>query len=279
MGLKNEQDNVECQTINPELKDTETETANKSNRKERHNVHARTSDLPGIAGILETLVRTFRSASFIFIIAPLAIIYTVAIGLALSPGYMLTQFIYERTQDSSLFLQAFSVCSSVAITYFIYGLTIIFIVPFFNKILFLKLKPWRGGWFSLGALPWYYHNALTQLVRYTFLDLVTPSPLNVLFYKMMGMKVGKGVMINTTNISDPCLITLEDNVTIGGSATIFAHYAQAGYLVLAPVVVKKGATVGLKASIMGDVIVGEKVTVKPHNILLPKTRLNKGDPQ
>ena len=85
--------------------------------------------------------------------------------------------------------------------------------------------------------------------------------------------------INTSNISDPCLIELEDNVTIGGSATIFGHYAQAGILVLAPVKIKRGATIGLKASIMGDVIVGEKVTVKPHSILLPKTRLNKGDPQ
>jgi acetyltransferase-like isoleucine patch superfamily enzyme len=145
--------------------------------------------------------------------------------------------------------------------------------------MFLKLKPWRGGWYSLQSLPWYYHNALVQLVRYTFLDLVTPSPLNVLFYRMMGMKIGKGVMINTTNISDPGLITLEDNVTIGGSATLFAHYAQGGYLVIAPTIIKKGATIGLRASVMGDVIVGEKVTVKPHSILLPKTRLNKGDKQ
>lgn len=87
------------------------------------------------------------------------------------------------------------------------------------------------------------------------------------------MKIGKGVVINSANISDPCLITLEDHVTIGGSATIFAHYGMHGFLILSPTKIKKGATIGLKASIMGDVIVGENQTVAPHEVLLPKTRI------
>lgn len=49
---------------------------------------------------------------------------------------------------------------------------------------------------------------------------------------MMGMKLGKGVQINSTNISDPALIQMDDKVTIGGSATIIAHYASGGFLSL-----------------------------------------------
>ncbi|OUR99837.1 hypothetical protein A9Q84_02070 [Halobacteriovorax marinus] len=248
-------------------------------KSRRFNVHTTTSDLKGIAGVVESLLRSFKSVAFALAMLPIAITYAVSIGLALTPGFYLVKFCFEFSQGFGGIGHGFITCLSLAAAYLIYGISLIFIVPFFNKIMFLKLKPWRGGWYSLQSLPWYYHNALVQLVRYTFLDLATPSPLNVLFYKMMGMKVGKGVMINTTNISDPCLITLEDNVTIGGSATIFAHYAQGGFLVVEPVIIRKGATVGLKASIMGDVIVGEKVTVKPHSILLPKTRLMKGDKQ
>jgi hypothetical protein len=181
--------------------------------------------------------------------------------------------LYNATSSSHLFVQAFVVSFGLAVSYLLYGISLILIVPAFNRLLPLKSKSWRGNWFSLNTIPWYYHNALVQLVRYTFLDFVTPTPLNILFYRLMGMKIGKNCVVNTSNISDPCLIELEDNVTIGGSATIFGHYAQGGFLVLAPVLIKRGATVGLKASIMGDVVVGERVVVKPHDILLPKTRL------
>ncbi len=110
-----------------------------------------------------------------------------------------------------------------------------------------------------------------------FLDFITPSPLTNLFYKMMGMKIGKGVIINTTNISDPCLIEIEDYATIGGSVHILGHYGQKGFLILSPVIIKKGANIGLKASIMGDVIIGENATVKPHVAVLPKTRIADGE--
>ncbi len=245
----------------------------------RIDVHSTKSDLLGFAGIVESTLRTFKGLAFASSMAPITFICILALGLAISPAYFLVSMCYSFSAEYGQLIQGISTSMSIGLGYFLYGISLIFIVPFFNKICFLDLGPWRGNWYSLKSLPWYYHNALVQLVRYTFLDLVTPTPINILFYRMMGMKIGKGVMINTTNISDPCLITLEDNVTIGGSATLFGHYAQGGFLVLAPVIIKKGATVGLKSSIMGDVIVGEKVTVKPHSILLPKTRLNKGDPQ
>ncbi len=244
-------------------------------KSSRVNVHATTSDLKGMAGFIEGMFRKFKGPGFALAMLPIGITYILCLGLSILPGYLLIEY----TWSHATFLRPLLISLSIGCAYLLYGISIIFVVPFFNKIMFLKLRPWRGGWFSIQSLPWYYHNALVQLVRYTFLDLVTPTPINILFFKMMGMKIGKGVMINTTNISDPCLITLEDNVTIGGSATLFAHYAQGGYLVIAPTIIREGATIGLKASIMGDVVVGEKVTVKPHSILLPKTRINKGDKQ
>lgn len=275
MNKKHRKHSSESLEDTPHLQD-ETSSKIQSNRID---LKSNKSNLGGVAGIAESLLRKFKGLAFILSMAPITLICIISFGLAISPSYFIVSSTYSFTADFGYFVQGVSTSMSIGLGFFVYGISLIFVVPFFNKIFFLNLKPWRGNWYSLQSLPWYYHNALVQIVRYTFLDLVTPTPLNILFYRMMGMKIGKGVMINTTNISDPCLITLEDNVTIGGSATLFGHYAQGGFLVIAPVIIKKGATVGLKASIMGDVIVGEKVTVKPHSILLPKTRLNKGDPQ
>ncbi|MEE3080379.1 MAG: hypothetical protein VX341_13655 [Bdellovibrionota bacterium] len=245
----------------------------------RVDVNSTDSDKRGLAGVLEVFLRKYKGVSFILAAVPAAIAYFLSFSIAFTPGMYMVVKVFNYTSDLSLILRVFCTAMALSLGYLIYGIALILVVPFFNKLMPGKIKPWRGNWFSIETIPWYYHNALVQLVRYTFLDFVTPTPLNVLFYRLMGMKVGKNCVINTSNISDPCLIELEDNVTIGGSATIFGHYAQAGYLVLAKTTIKKGATIGLKASLMGDVIVGEKVTVKPHAILLPKTRLFKGDPQ
>lgn len=87
----------------------------------------------------------------------------------------------------------------------------------------------------------------------------------------MGMKIGRGTIINSTHISDPSLIEIGDKVTIGGSATLVGHYGQGGYLVLAPVKIGDRATIGLKATIMGGVQVGAGAKIMPHSVVLPKT--------
>ena len=93
----------------------------------------------------------------------------------------------------------------------------------------------------------------------------------------MGMKVGIRTEINTSNISDPGLITLEEGVTIGGSATIIAHYAVHGYLIIAPVHIRKNATIGLRAIIMGGVEIGEGAKILPNSVVLPKTIVPAGE--
>jgi hypothetical protein len=237
------------------------------------------SDKSGLSGVFEKFLRTFRNLSFLVVLLPVILLMLGSLSVCLVPSILLFNYLNELAHNSSTFLQAFAIAVGFALGYFIYGMCLIFFIPFINFILQLNkfIKPFRGPWFSLQTIPWYIHNALTYIVRFTFLDFITPTPLNILFYKMMGMKIGKGVVINTVYISDPCLITLEDYVTIGGSATLFGHYGQKGYLVLSPVHIKKNAVIGLKASIMGGVTVGEDAQVLAHSVLFPKTVVPDGE--
>ena len=101
-----------------------------------------------------------------------------------------------------------------------YGLALLVIAPALNFILGGRLEPYRGSAVSLTALRWYVHCTMTLVVRYSFLEFVTPSPFAQLYYQLMGMKIGRNVTINSTAIADPSLIEMEDNVTIGGSASV-----------------------------------------------------------
>lgn len=166
---------------------------------------------------------------------------------------------------------------ALAASYFTYGLTLLLVAPALNLVLGGRLRPYRGSAVSLAALRWYVHCTLTLVVRYSFLEFVTPSPFAQLYYRLMGMKIGRHVTINSTAIADPSLIEMEDGVTIGGTASIMAHYAQGGYLVVAPVRLRAGATIGLRAIVMGGVEIGEKAKVLAGSFVLPNTRIPAGE--
>ncbi len=239
-------------------------------------VNAVKSTKAGLSGILETILLKFKTLSYTLVLFAMIFTAALAFGVALTPGIFVFNFTKDLTKDWFILAHYLSLGTALGMGFLLYGISIVFVVPFFNFLNPIKLKPYRSSWFSLESLGWATHNGLNYIVRYTFLDFITPTPLNVLYYKMMGMKVGKGVIINTTNIADPCLITIDDYVTIGGSVTMFAHYAQKGFVVVAPIHIKKKATIGLKASIMGDVIIGEGAYIAPHSAVMPKSRIPDG---
>jgi hypothetical protein len=242
----------------------------------KEDVDAISSDRVGLAGFLEMLLRRFRVGSYIIALIPLYIIAIIAMGISATPSVYLFNFILDNFHNLPDVFYYFIIGCGLVLGYFLYGFTLIFVIPAFNFLMPFRLKPFRGSYYSLTSVPWYFHNAFTYVVRYTFLEFITPTPLNILFYRMMGMKIGKNVHLNTTNISDPCLIEIEDKVTIGGSVHIIAHYATKGYLIVERVKIRKGATVGLKATIMGDVEIGEGATIAPHEVVFPKSRIPAG---
>jgi hypothetical protein len=246
------------------------------NEKIREDLDAATTDRKGIGGVLEYLLRKFRMASYIIALLPLYVVCFLAMGISVAPGVFFFDFMKLESADWPLWLHYIAIGCGIVFGYLFYGITLLFVLPLFNFLLPFRLKPFRGNYYSLSTVPWYFHNALTYVARYTFLEFVTPTPLNTLFYKMMGMKIGKGAHINTTNISDPCMIEIGEKATIGGSATLVAHYASQGYLIVDKLKIGKNATIGLKATVFGDVEIGEGAIIAPHEVVLPKSRIPDG---
>jgi hypothetical protein len=237
------------------------------------------SSRTGLGGILETLLRRFKTLLHITLIVPLYVVGCAIIGLAIAPGLMFFRWINHNVADAHPFVSAWSSGAAIVAAIFLTGFFMVFVLPLANFMLLLggRLEAWRGPYYSLEAVRWYIHNGITYVLRYTLLEFFTPSPIAVLFYKLMGMKIGRGTVINTTAMSDPSLITIGEKVTIGGSVTIVAHYGQSGFLVLAPVVIESGATIGLRVSIMGGVNIGAGARVMPHSVVLPKTQIGAGE--
>lgn len=134
----------------------------------KEDVLSTSSDKTGIAGFFESLLRRFRNTSYLVALTPLYIVGILGMGLSALPGVYLFNFIYDYTMHWGEFFRYLSLATGLILAYFAYGLTIIFVIPLINFLIPIKLKPFRGQYYSLRSVPWYIHNALTYIVRYTF---------------------------------------------------------------------------------------------------------------
>ncbi|MEK7357810.1 MAG: hypothetical protein AAB250_15270, partial [Bdellovibrionota bacterium] len=160
------------------------------------------SDRGGMAGLAESGLRRFKTLAQILLMTPLYILGCLIAGVAGAPAVMLWRLIMELSATWPTWGQAFAIGFGAAASFFAFGFTLLFVLPIVNFVLMAKLKPWRGPYYSLEAIRWFVHNGITYGARYTIMEFVTPSPLSILFYKSMGMKIGRGSAINTTWISD-----------------------------------------------------------------------------
>ncbi|MFO1304968.1 MAG: DapH/DapD/GlmU-related protein [Burkholderiales bacterium] len=208
---------------------------------------------------------------------PFLALAILAMGLAVGVAAAVFDALAPFAQSRSGWAHYALLGVALAISYFAYGLSLMLIAPALNFILGGRLQPYRGSAVTLAALRWYVHCTMTLVVRYSFLEFVTPSPFSQLYYRLMGMKIGREVTLNSTAIADPSLIEIGDRATIGGSANLLAHYAQGGYLVIAPVRIGEGATIGMRAVIMGGVEVGAKAKVLANSFVLPNTKIPDGE--
>lgn len=240
-------------------------------------VYTLKSERKGLGGFLENILRKFKTLMHLFLLAPLYLVGSSFLGLALVPGFFVFNWASDFSQDFPAPFRYWALGTALASGFVLYGFSMVLIIPTMNSIFRLKLGAWRGPYYSLPAIKWYIHNGLTYLVRYTFMEFITPTPFNLFFFRRMGMKIGNGTIINTTHLSDPSLVEMGEKVTLGGSVTIVAHYGQGGFLVLAPVKIGNKVTIGLRAVIMGGTVIGDDAKILPNSVVMPKTVIPAGE--
>ncbi len=96
------------------------------------------------------------------------------------------------------------------------------------------------------------------------------SPIKVILYRFIGIKIGKGVFISPDVFLDPhfpSLIELGNYCILGWGVKFFAHeYSQNKYR-LGRIVVEQGAVIGANAAIRGGVTIGENAEVPYGSIV------------
>ena len=191
------------------------------------------------------------------------------IGAALFPSAMMAIFVWHNTLQSALALRILWMCLAVSAGYFLFGLSLIFIVGLIRMVFRVRL---REGDYKIGSsemLKWFVVNALFLIVRTAFMEFMMLTPFCSLFYRMMGAKLGHNVQINSKNVADHSLLEIGNNSVIGGNATVIGHSFESKGLKLAKVKIGKNVIIGLNAVVMPGVTIGDG-TVIAAGAIVPK---------
>jgi acetyltransferase-like isoleucine patch superfamily enzyme len=228
-------------------------------------------------GPVDRFIRRFGPAAHLLAVLALYALAATALGIALAAGATFLEAWQGWTGSATGPWRRVLDGTGYGLAFFVAGFALLVVVPVYNRLLPTRMAAYRGGYFTIASLPWCLHNGLFYLVRYTFLPFVTLTPFGPWFLRAMGMRIGRHAFVNTELISDPCLIRLGDDVVVGGAVHLFAHYGGGGHLTIAPVTIGDRATIGLGATVMGDVEIGPDATILPHSVLLPGSRVGAGE--
>jgi non-ribosomal peptide synthetase-like protein len=208
-----------------------------------------------------------------FLFAEVALV----LGVALWPAIALWGFA-EAVLPASGALRPLGLGVALAAGYVVFGLALVAVIPVVRWLTLAVGTPvGRFRFLSLGTWRWASFNALTLILRFSFVNWIRLTPLLPLYHRLMGARIGRRVHINTAVVADQNLLEIGDDTVIGGDVTLVCHAAERGQLVTAPVRIGRGVTVGLMAVILPGCTIGDGAVIAAGAVLSKGTQVGPGE--
>lgn len=201
----------------------------------------------------------------------------VVAGIALAPGFWIARAVFRAAATQPEPWRLVAQAGGLAAGYFTYVVSVVFVVGGYRVLTRAGTPLGSYPYYSWRGFQWARYNSLISLVRHTALDFMRLTPLLPLFHRLMGMKVGARVQINTPIIFDSNLIEIGDDTVIGGDVTLIGHTAEGGRLVTGRVRIGRRVTVGVRAIVFPDTEIGDGAVIVPNAFLPPNTRVGPGE--
>ena len=193
------------------------------------------------------------------------------LGIALCPSLLLVKNVLAQIHDLNTTIGLLMLGLGLSATYFVFGITLMFVVGILRFLLQIKLQEGNHKIGSVETIKWYFVNALFLCVRTVFIEFMLLTPLCSLFYRLMGVKLGLNVQINSKNVADHSLLEIGDNTVIGGNATVVGHIFEPKGLRLMKVKIGRNVVIGLNSVIMPGVQIGDNSVVAAGAIVPKET--------
>ena len=212
-------------------------------------------------------MKRFLTPLQLFVTVVMFIEIATVFGVAAFPAVSLWLWASERMPFGGA-ARTLALCILAALGYFLSGVVLLFVVPIARWVTLSFGTPLgKYPYASVRGYQWASYNALTLAVRYSFINWVRVTPFIILFHRMMGMKIGARVQINTAVVSDQNLISIGDDTVVGGDVTLVAHAVEGPNIVTAPVKIGSNVTLGLMAVVMPGCEIGDHAMIAANAVL------------
>jgi len=198
-------------------------------------------------------------------------------GAAMVPGLALLSKVWSATLSTDFIPRLFCLGFTLALGYFLFGLTLILLVGIFRTVFQIRLKEGIHEMLSFEAMKWAFIGSLYLMIHYTFIDFVLLTPFANLLFRLLGAKLGKNVQFNSKYVFDASLLEIGDNTVVGGGAIINCHIVERGKLVLRKVRIGKNVTIGSHSTIMPGCEIGDRAIIGAGAVLLKDTKVEPRD--
>ena len=209
------------------------------------------------------LVQTIGSA--------ILLVYTIVLwGLPIAPAMVVFDVITNHFLTDEKYINYIIYSLTIGVCFMVYILSLLFMSGMTQRIIHVripadkdkivdKLESWTTVRWAVCA---HLHRCTHPVLVHTI-----PSPICNAYYRLAGARIGKGVQINSINLNDPSVISIEDKVVIGGRSVINGHLVEKGQLILARVNLKKGCLIGAGTTIQPGVTVGEGAVIATNGLV------------
>lgn len=195
------------------------------------------------------------------------------LGVAATPGVALVSWVARWLPPAGAW-RTLGLGLAIAAGYFAFGLALLVVLPVARWVTLARGTPvGRFPFFSFGAYRWASYNALTLILRFSFVNWIRVTPLLPLYHRLMGARIGRRVQINTAIVADQNLIEIGDDTVVGGDVTLVCHSAEKGELVTAPVRIGRGVTIGLMAVVFPGCVIGDGAVISAGSVLSKGARV------
>lgn len=202
--------------------------------------------------------------------APAFLGYTIAaiiLGAATALTWPVAVWWFGAVDTSNLLLQGFLYGALGLFTYILWGLALLGVIALVRNVTRLSVPKGRYKMRSWHMTKFFIYNLFVMIARYLFLPVTRMTRINILFYRLMGADIGKGVVINTAHVYDLNLITMGHGSMVGGSAVIMCHMGQGDDAYIEEVVVEDGASIGEGAIVFPGAHIGENAIVGAGSVV------------
>jgi len=212
-----------------------------------------------------------RAASLLYLFFQFLVV-----GIALVPAVL---FIQKFGSSGSIPLLAIS----LGIAYPIFGFTYLLLILIIKRLVGFRSRQGDYPFVSAYSLKWAFVGSLVGLAKILFLGHLKGMPVLNAFYRGMGAKIGRNVLINSCNMFDFDVMTIGDNSFIGGDAVVIGHVGESGMLKIRPVYIGVRCTVGQSSVVfpgatMHDGSVLGALSLLPKGKALPPNTVWGGNP-